>query len=158
MDTVAYRTARLTADAHIQLRLFHAETWPNTTLVVGKVDRVFRDKTGRLKRGEVISFDQPFTSRIAPDAGPTRETWARAKAAEAYLRASEGYWRVTCDQFTLLRRPTLWPVNRANNDRGWFAIGPGLSQDEDGWSDQVAKAVDGDAHISLCCPHRTGRL
>ena len=76
MDTRAYRTARLTADAHVQLRLIHAETWPNTTLVVGKVARIFRDRTGHLKRRDVISFDQPFTRRVAPDAGPTRETWA----------------------------------------------------------------------------------
>ena len=130
MDTRAYRQARLTADTHIQLRLIHAETWPNTTLVVGRVARIFRDKSGLLKRGAGIAFDQPFTSRLAPDAGPTREVWAYAGAAEAYLLAHEGGWRVSCDQFTLLRRPTLWPVNRANTNRGWFAAGPGLSHDE----------------------------
>ena len=104
MDTLAYRTARLTADAHIQLRVLHAETWPNTTLVVGKVARIYRDKTGGLKRGKIISFDQPFTSRVAPDAGPTRETWAQAKAAEAHLLAFEGDWRVTCDQLGYMLR------------------------------------------------------
>ena len=45
--------------------------------------------------------------------------------------AFEGEWKVTCDQFTLLRRLTLWPVNQANSDRGWFAVGPGLSQYEE---------------------------
>ena len=41
MDMRAYRTARLTADAHVQLWLFHAETWPNTPQVVGKIARIF---------------------------------------------------------------------------------------------------------------------
>ena len=128
MDTWAYRKARLEADAHVQIRLVHEETWPNTPLVVGKVARIFADRTRLLKRGQKISFYQPFTSRFDPDAGPTRETWARAQAAEAYLVAYEGGgWRVTCDQFTLLRRTTFFrPVNPANTDRGWFAEGPGL--------------------------------
>lgn len=130
MDTRAYRTARLTADAHVQIRLVHKESWPNTPIVVGTVVRIFSDTTRRLKRGRRICFDQPFTSRIAPDAGPTSETWARARSAEVYLLAyadGDGGWRVTGDQFILLRRPTLWPVNPANTDRGWFSQGPGLS-------------------------------
>lgn len=128
MDTWAYRKARLEADAHVQIRLIHEETWPNTSMVVGKVVRIFKDRTGVLQRGRKISFAQPFASRLEPDAGPTRETWARAQAAEVYLLASEGRdWRVTCDQFTLLRRTTLFrPVNPAGADRGWFAEGPGL--------------------------------
>ncbi len=128
MDMSAYRRARVEADAHVQIRLNHAETWPNTTFVVGYVARIFTDRTGVLKRRQKISFGQPFISRLDPDAGPTRETWAHAQAAEAYLLADEeGNWRVTCDQFTLLRRTTLFrPVNPANTDRGWFAEGPGL--------------------------------
>ncbi len=78
MDTRAYREARLTADSHLQLRLIHAETWPNTPLVVGKVVRIFKDRTGLLQRGAPIAFAQPFTSRLAPDAGPPREIWAAA--------------------------------------------------------------------------------
>ena len=128
MDTWAYRKARLEADAHVQISLIHAETWPNTRFVVGKVARIFKDRTGVLKRGQKISFDQPFTSRLDPEAGPTRETWARARAAEAYLLTHDRRdWRVTCDQFTLLRRTTLFrPVNPSNTDRGWFAEGPGF--------------------------------
>ena len=128
MDTGAYRKARLEADAHVQIRLIHADTWPNSARVVGTVARIFADRTGVLKRGQRISFDQPFTSRLDPDAGPSPAAWARAQAAEVYLLAYEGRdWRVTCDQLTLLRRTTLFrPVNPADTDRGWFAEGPGL--------------------------------
>ena len=129
MDSSAYRKARLEADAHVQIRLVHEESWPNTARVVGKVARVFKDRTGALKRGQTIAFDQPFASRLDPDAGPSRETWARAQAAEVYLLAyADRDWRVTCDQFTLLRRTTHFgPVNPADTDRGWFAEGPGLA-------------------------------
>lgn len=96
--------------------------------MVGKVARIFADRKRLLRRGERLSFDQPFTSGTAPGAGPTREIWARARAAEAYLVACEGGgWRVTCDQFTLLRRATfLWSVNPPNTDQGGFAEAPGL--------------------------------
>ncbi len=98
----------------------HGETRSNTTLVVGTVVRIFKDRTGVLKRGQKISFDQPFISRFDPNAGPKRETCARAGCGGLPLRL-RGSRLVgdTCDQFTLLRQTTfLGPVNPADTDRG----------------------------------------
>lgn len=70
--------------------------------------------------GKTVSISFDSASRLDPEGGPMRETWARAQAVEAYLLSHEGRgWRATCNQFTLLRRTTLFrPVNTVDTDRG----------------------------------------
>jgi hypothetical protein len=139
----AYRRGRLAADVHLQIALMHAESYPATLMVVGRVGRVFTDRTGSLIKGHRITFPQPFYSATAeydkfllnpsydPEGRPNAGGWSCARYVEAYLNCFSGEWSVTCDQLTLLHGATRRPVNPAASESTGILYGPGAWDKEE---------------------------
>ncbi len=133
----AYRRGRLAADAHLQIELIHAESYPATLMVVGRVGNIFTDRTGLLVKGQRMIFPQPFYSWTVeydkylrdpshdPEYRPNAGGWRRARHVEVYLNGFAGEWSVTCDQLTLLHAATRRPVNPTESESWGMLYGPG---------------------------------
>jgi len=121
--------ARTDAPIHLQLKLTkRPEAYPDH-VVAGKIVRIFRDETRRLRRGSRLSFTIHWFDERAPrdpNPGPPilegqrfalLSSWLEAaRYLEVYLAPVEsepGGYDVVWDQATAMRRATSQPVNPA---------------------------------------------
>ena len=124
-----WQQARARAPIHVQIRLDkRPDPAEEDPFVAGPLVRIFRDTTGQLRLGGVVSFpvnwedrsrepdpDRPI--RIGKQSFPIDITWLRAAAfLEAYLEPAGGGLHVVWDQVTPLARATRRPVNPAGGE------------------------------------------
>jgi hypothetical protein len=119
-----WREAREKAPVHVQIRLTkRPDGLRDDSNVAGPVVRIFRDDTGRLKRGDVISFTVNWRDGRRPrDTGEPivlgrQRFWFElawlhaARYVEAYLQPDGNGFELVWDQATLLLRETDDPAN-----------------------------------------------
>jgi len=126
--------ARADAPIHVQLRLTKRPDGVRADArVAGRVVRIFRDATERLKRGTRLSFvinchdgrvrdESDLPPVLGKQSFALDLSWlAAARFLEVYLRPCgprerEGGYEVVWDQATALLHATKEPVNRADRD------------------------------------------
>lgn len=124
--------ARAEAPIHVQIRLTkRPDPARYDHHVAGKVVRVFRDQTHRLRRGSRVAFAVRYrdgTESEDREPMPGRQRvfleldWLKAaRFLEAYLRPcgpreERGDYELVWDQATALLRPTKQPVNPADRE------------------------------------------
>jgi hypothetical protein len=119
MSPRAYEDARRLAPVHAQVWVGGArpsERDPASVKVRGRVVRVFRDETHRLRFGERVSFSVPL---MGAPGGPRmasaeiRHSWAHLGASawwEVFLRPVADGFELALSQVAPIRRPTWRPV------------------------------------------------
>jgi hypothetical protein len=116
-----WEQGRREAPIHLQMAL-RQRPGPASSLAAGPVVRVFRDDTGQIRVGCVISFKVDwFDPDAARDTGPPvlgRQRirvplpWlGAARYLEVYLHAAAGGYEIAWEQVTPLERSTRTPMN-----------------------------------------------
>jgi hypothetical protein len=116
-----WQQGRREAPIHLQMAL-RQRPGPASSFAAGPVVRVFRDDTGQIRVGRVISFEVDWFDPDAPrDTGPPMPgrqrirvplPWlAAARYLEVYLDAVDGGHKIAWEQVTPLERSTRAPMN-----------------------------------------------